>query len=458
MKTIFFSIIFILPLMSVFSQDVDSVQIKKFFDDALNSKISYNNLSKLCKETAGRICGTQKSLDAVYFTKKMMEELKFDTVYLQELMVPHWIRGEKETSGCTLMKTGAKYIFNVSALGMSIGTGKKGITAEIIEVKSFDDLKALGEKEVSGKIVFFNKEAEQSYVLTFRAYGEIAGFRSRGAIEAAKYGAVGVVVRSATLAHDEYPHTGVMRYDENIKKIPAVAIATNHADTLSMLLKKDKKLIFHFKTNCETKEDVKSYNVIGEFCGSAYPDEFITVGGHIDAWDNGGEGAHDDGCGCMQAMEVIRIFKACGFKPKRTIRAVMFMDEEIAQRGGRKYAEEAVRKNEKHIAAIESDAGCMSPRGFSMDAGIDTVNKFIQFKKYFEPYGMYEFRKGYGGVDISFLKKNGTPLIGLMTDNQRYFDFHHCAFDTFDKINRREMQMGSAAIAGLVYLIDKYGL
>lgn len=442
----------------LFSQNSDSLQIKKFYDEALTSKVSYNNLKTLCKTTAGRICGTSQSLKAVELTKKMMTDLHFDTVYLQKVMVPHWVRGKKESAGCSSMITGAKYIFNICALGNSVSTSKNGITAEIIEVKNFEELKNLGEEKIKGKIVFFNRPTDQTQINTFRAYGGAADQRTKGASEGAKYGAVGVIVRSLTLAFDDNPHTGVMRYEENIKQIPAVAIATNHADQLSELLLKDPNLKFYFQTNCETLPDTISYNVIGELRGSEKPNEYITVGGHLDAWDVGGEGAHDDGCGCIQSMEVIRIFKATGYKPIHTIRAVMFMDEEIAQRGGKKYAEIAKLKNEKHIVAVESDCGCMSPHGFSIDAFPDTVKKFIALKKYFEPYNLFEFFKGYGGVDIYPLKMHGIPIVGLVTENQRYFDFHHSPIDNFEQINRREMQMGSAAIASLIYLFDKYGL
>ncbi|MBI5219916.1 MAG: M20/M25/M40 family metallo-hydrolase [Bacteroidia bacterium] len=457
MRRLFTGFIFIVFCFQAFSQDPDSLQIKKIFDEALTSKVAYENLKYLCKNTAGRICGTSQSLAAVEYAKKIMQAMGLDTLYLQEMMVPHWIRGEKETGGCTSMLTGAKYIFNICALGYSVGTGKNGITAEVIEVKNFDELKNLGEKKVKGKIVFFNRAADQTQINTFRAYGGAADQRMWGAIEAAKLGAVAVVIRSLTLADDENPHTGVMHYKDSIVKIPAVAIATKHADQLSDLLRKDASLKFYIKTTCSQLDDVKSYNVIGEIRGSEKQDEIITVGGHLDAWDNGGEGAHDDGCGCMQAVDVLRIFKATGTKPKRTIRAVLFMDEEMAQRGGKKYAEAAKEKNEKHIIAIESDVGCLSPHGFSIDAAPELVDKFLQFTKIFEPYGLYEFFKGYGGVDIYPLKQNGVPVVGLVVENQRYFDYHHSPSDVFENVNRREMQMGSGALAGLIYLIDKYG-
>lgn len=439
------------------SQDADSLQIRKFFDEALTSKVSYENLKILCKNTAGRICGSLQSLKAIELSKKMMLDLHFDTVYLQEVMVPHWVRGKKETAGCTSVKTGAKYIFTICALGNSIGTGKDGITAEVIEVKNFEELKNLGEEKVKGKIVFFNRPMDQTLINTFRAYGGAVDQRSKGAAEGAKYGALAVVVRSMSLVQDDYPHTGVMRYEDNVKKIPAIAISTNHADQLSDLLLKDPKLKFHFQTNCITLPDTISYNIIGEIRGKEKPDEIIIVGGHIDAWDVGGEGANDDGCGSMQSIEVLRIFKTTGYKPIHTIRAVLFMDEEISQQGGKKYAELVKLKKEKHLAAIETDCGCMSPHGFSIDAAPDITKKFITFKKYFSPYGLFEFNKGYGGVDIYPLKLNDVPLIGLVTENQRYFDIHHAASDNFEKINRREMQMGSAAITGLVYLLDKFG-
>jgi hypothetical protein len=265
------------------------------------------------------------------------------------------------------------------------------------------------------------------------------------------------VVRSLTTSPDDFPHTGVMRYADSIPQIPAVAISTNGADLLSKELLDDPNLKFYFRTTCQTLADVTSFNVIGEIKGTEYPDEIIVVGGHLDAWDNG-EGAHDDGAGCMQSIEVLRLFQKAGIKPKRTIRAVMFMDEEVAQRGGKEYAEMATLKNEKHYFALEADRGAFMPVGFGVSAPDERLEKILALQKYFEPYGINGFVKGGGGVDIGPLGKSGTPLSSYITDMQRYFDVHHSGNDTFEQVNFREFQMGSVAMASFIWLIDKYDL
>ena len=370
-------------------------------------------------------------------------------------MVPCWNPGEKEYASINSFLFGKKEV-SVCALGTSIATGEDGILGEIVEVKSFAELKQLGKKLIKDKIVFFNRPMETSLINTFAAYGRAVNQRTSGAAEAAKYGAIGAVVRSVTTALDDFPHTGVMRYQEGIKKIPAIAISTKDAEWLSKWLTKDPKLLFYFKTSCKQFLDVKSFNVIGELRGSKYPDEIIVVGGHLDAWFNT-EGAHDDGAGCIQAIEMLRLFKKLNIKPKRTIRAVMFMDEEVAQRGGKKYAEVENLKNEKHYFALESDRGAFVPRGFSFSVIEERFQNLLRFRKFFLPYHVDDFRRGGGGVDIGPLKKYNVSLGSLVPDDQRYFDYHHSANDTFEQVNIRELQMGSAAIASLIYMIDKYG-
>jgi hypothetical protein len=298
---------------------------------------------------------------------------------------------------------------------------------------------------------------DPTLINTFSAYGR-AGFQRRsGASEAAKYGAVGVVVRSLGVNAEEYPHTGSMSYALNIPKIPAVAISTNHAEILSVLLLQNRDLKFYFQTNCETLPDAPSFNVIGELRGTEFPGEFIAVGGHLDSWDLA-EGAHDDGTGCVQSIEALRIFKAMGYKPKRSLRAVMFMNEENGLRGGQEYAKQAAAKNEKHVAAIESDRGGFTPRGFTMSATPEVKARIRSWKQLLEPYGLADFSQEGGGADIGPLAPQGVPLIGFLPDSQRYFNYHHTPEDTLDKVDKRELELGAAAMASLMYLIDQYGL
>ena len=345
----------------------------------------------------------------------------------------------------------------VCALGGSIGTGNAGITARVIEVHNFEQLEELGTKGIEGKFVFFNRPMDPTHIHTGTAYGGAVDQRHKGAAHAAKYGAVGVLVRSMTLALDDVPHTGSMKYDSVGVKIPGVAISTRGANLLSGLLKQDQGLMFHLELDCKTLPDVRSHNVIGELKGTEYPDEIILVGGHLDSWDKG-HGAHDDGAGCVQSIEVLRLFKALGIQPKRTVRVVMFMNEENGLRGAKKYAAVAKEKGENHIAAIESDAGGFTPRGFGILGTPGAVEKIKSFNRVFDSFGIIDLKAGWGGADINHLKDQGVTLIGYRPDNARYFDLHHTSEDTFDKVNKRELELGAASMAVLVYLLSEYGL
>lgn len=440
---------------SAFAQNQDSLIIRKIFNEALLNGKSYQMLDYLSNKIGGRLSGSPEAAAAVEWSKKEMEKLGFDTVYLQECMVPHWVRGEKETASIT--SKGKNKPVPVCALGGSVGTPEKGITAEVIEAHGLEDLKNIGSK-AAGKIVFFNKPLDATKILTFEAYGGAVGQRWAGPIEAAKLGAVGVIVRSMTTSLDDFPHTGTMqKYPEGVVKIPACAISTNGAEQLSRLLKEDPSLKFTYKMNCQTLPDAKSYNVIGEIRGTEKPEEIIVVGGHLDSWDTG-DGAHDDGAGCVQSIEVLRLFKSCNLKPKRTIRAVMFMNEENGGRGGDKYAEEAKLKKENHIAAIESDAGGFSPRGFSMEASPEKRAKIKAWAPLFAPYEVYSFDRRGAGADVDALKDQGAVAMELLPDSQRYFDYHHTENDIFKNVNKRELELGAASMAALVYLISQYGL
>jgi len=436
------------------SQQNDSLIVSTIYKVALTNDFAYQQLHFLCKSLNGRLAGSPQAAGAVEWSKQLMKQINADTVYLQETKVPHWVRGPREKARIVSTIYGSTPV-HVCALGGSVGTPGDGISANVVEVQNFDQLKKLGEANIKGKIVFFNRPVDRALINTFRGYGGAVDQRFSGPFEAAKLGAVGVVIRSVSTAMDTVPHTGISRYKDFDNPIPSIAISTIDADILSRQLKQDPQLIFFYQTSCEWLPDETSYNVIGEIWGSEFRDEFITIGGHLDAWDLG-EGAHDDGAGIIQTIEVLRLFKELKIKPKHTIRFVMFMDEEISQSGGRTYAEMAKKNNEKHFLALETDRGGFTPTGFSIDAPAGAIEQIKELKPLFEPYGVDNFIKGYGGVDISKLKDNGAILSGLIVDCQRYFDYHHSGNDTLDKVNKRELQMGSASIAAFIYLIDKY--
>jgi carboxypeptidase Q len=429
--------------------------LSSVFDEALTDRTEYNNLEYLCKHTKGRIAGSSAAEKAIEYTRQALISAGADTVWLQKVRVPHWVRG---TEKCTVISSvhGTKDLA-ITALGLSIGTNEKGLKSNVIEVHNFEELKTLGIQSIQGKIVFFNRPFDNKLINSFSAYGGAVNQRTIGPSEASEYGAIAVIVRSMTQSLDNFPHTGVTRYADSVNKIPAVAVSTLDADLLSQWLKTDPSLTVHLVSTCRNYPDTLSYNVIGEVYGSLKPHEYITVGGHLDAWDIA-EGAIDDGGGCVQAIEMIRIYKKLGIKPKRTVRAVMFMNEEMTATGGKTYTEEAKRKGEVHYAALESDRGVMSPRGFGFEADGPKLEKLQTLASWFAPYNIRDFDKGGGGSDIAPLKALGALQIGYIPDSQRYFWYHHSANDTFEQVNIRELQLGSAAIASLIYLIDLFDL
>jgi hypothetical protein len=439
-------------------QEADSLMIRKIYDEALLNGKSYRWLDYLSNEIGGRLSGSIEADRAVRYTESELKKLGLDKVWLQPVMVPKWTRGAKEYAYIETAE-GISSVTNVCALGGSVATPALGLKAEVVEVKDFEELAALGREKIAGKIVFYNRPMQANLISTFAAYGGCVNQRYAGAQEAAKYGAVGVVVRSMNLRLDDYPHTGAMSYGDTPEKdrIPACAISTNGADYLSNALKIKPDLKFYFKQTCKTYPDVESYNVIGEITGSQYPDRYIVVGGHLDSWDLG-DGSHDDGAGCVQSMEVLRLFRRIGYKPKHSIRVVLFMNEENGLRGGRKYAEEARLKNEQHVFALESDAGGFTPRGFSFDTDDANFEQILSWKPLFKPYLIHYFEKGGSGADIGPLKQEGVVLAGLRPDSQRYFDHHHAEVDTFDAVNKRELELGGATMTALIYLVDKYGI
>ena len=433
----------------------DTKVVKQLFDEALTSRETYGLLEHLCLEIGHRLSGSEGAAQAVEWTEKVMIDYGFDNVFKQDVMVPNWKRGEKEVAR---MVGSSDEELAVLALGMSVGTPQEGITAEVVEVYSLEEVEELGEETIKGKIVFYNRPTDQRHITTGTAYGGAVDQRSAGPSVAAKYGAVGVVIRSVGTDFSDIPHTGTTSYKEGTPKIPAAALGFQSADRLTEALKQNPSTKLFLKMNCQTLEDAPSHNVVGELIGSEFPDEIITIGGHLDSWDVG-HGAHDDGAGCMQSIQVLRLFQKLGIKPKRTIRAVMFINEENGSRGGKKYAELADKNNENHLIALESDAGGFAPRGFGVTAEESTIEKFRSWLPHFNPNTISYIKKGGGGVDIAPLNRRlGTPTIGFIPDSQRMFDVHHSPKDVFATVHPRELELGTASIAGLIYLIDKYGL
>ena len=437
--------------------DADAFQLREIHDRAMTQGQAYDWLLYLTQRIGGRLSGTPQAAAAVEYARQVMDTIGFDSVVLQPVMVPHWSRGEKEVVRVANSVAGS-FDLNALALGGSVGTGPGGIAAEIIEVNGLEAIDSLGE-EVRGKIVFYNQPMDPTQLNAFAAYGSAVGQRVYGATRAAKYGAIGALVRSMTNRQDDVPHTGSAVYLDEYPKTPAIAISTNDADRLSDLLKVGPVSVY-IRTTSQMLPEKLSYNVIGEIRGSQYPEEILLVGGHLDSWDVG-TGAHDDGAGVVHAMDAIYILRKMGWKPQRTIRCVAFMNEENGLRGAREYARVSDERNEFHLAAIESDRGGFTPRGFSVQNTEGDFNKrfkkLLRFAELLEAYDLY-FEIGGSGADIGPLKGQGGMLIGFLPDSQRYFDYHHTPTDNADAVSKRELQLGVAAIASLVYLIDTYGL
>ncbi len=453
-----YSIFFFLFISKVLVSQVEvGSNIQILFKKSLTEGKTYEWLDHLSNKIGGRLSGSLNSQRAIEWSKNELEDLGLDKVYLQPVMVPKWIRGTFEYAN---IETSPGNTINVPvcALGGSISTPLGGLRAKVVEVKTFDELSEK-KKNIEGKIVFFNRPMRADLVNTFEAYSEAVNQRLKGAEIAARYGAVGVIIRSLNLKLDDQPHTGFMSYGTLplSKRIPAASISTNGAELLSSMLSLNKNLKFYLKQNCKNLPDVKSYNVIGEIKGNKHPDEIMVVGAHLDSWDLG-DGAHDDGAGVVQSMEVVRLLKKINYKPKRTLRIVLFINEENGQKGAIKYSEQSKIKEENHVFAIESDAGGFTPRGFSIDSNEEKFQIIENWSSFFRPYFVHYFEKGESGADISFLKNKNNVLVGFKTDSQRYFEYHHSENDIFSSINKRELELGAASMASFIYLVDYFKL
>jgi len=448
----FFVLLLVFIAANIFAQQhEDSLLIRKIYSYHLTKSKSYTNLRSLCKDVGARLSGSKQAVVAVDWAKQAMIKAGADSVYLVPCMVPHWVRGKKEK--CEAYVNNKPELLSVCALGGSISTPVNGVKAKVIEVSSFEELEKLGTEKIKGNIVFYNVSFDVAFIHTGSAYGKAVKYRS-GASMAAKYGAVASVTKSMTTANNDFPHTGMMKYDSLIKqKIPAFAISAKGAERLSSLLAQNINAEMYLYSDCATLPDEPSYSVVGEIHGKEIPNEVILVGGHLDSWDLG-EGAHDDGAGVVHSIEVLAAFKKLNIKNKRTIRCIAFMNEENGTLGGEAYAKVATQENKKHIAALESDMGGFSPRAIGVEAKQDTLQYYRKWQPLFEPYYVF-IKQGGGGADIG--KLVGVSQFSFEPDSQRYFDFHHTNDDVFENVNKRELELGAATISSFIYLIDKYG-
>ena len=455
MHRVLFSGLFFFLFFIAKAQNDDSVMIRKIANEILTHGKAYSNLHALTKTVGPRLNGSPQTYKAESWAQKALQEAGAEKVWMQECKIPHWVRGGKDEG--RMIDGNNSVPISVLALGNSVSTPSRGITAPVILINSYEELERK-KNDIKGKIVFYNYKFNPEYIQTFYAYVNAVEYRGTGAINAAKYGAVASLVRSMTESVDNNPHTGAMNYKDSIPRIPSLAVGLWDADKLADALLSGKNIKLYLKTNAHTLPDTIGYNVIGEIRGTEFPDQFITVGGHLDSWDPA-EGAHDDGAGCVHSIEVMRALHALGYKPKHSLRIVLFTDEENRGSGALAYASEAKAKNENHFFALESDAGGFTPRGFSFAISESRLAKIRSWIPLFQEYGVYEFSRGFGGADTELLNQYfGTPVGQLIPDSQRYFDYHHSAGDVLENVNKRELELGAINMTALIYLVDKYGL
>jgi carboxypeptidase Q len=431
---------------------------QRVIDHILANSQAYETLSYLTDNIGPRLSGSKGAALAVDYTTKKFREWGID-VRQEPVTVPHWVRGEER--GRLVSHNDQKLV--LTALGGSVATPASGLTADVVEVTSFDQLAQLGREKLAGKIVFYYAPMDMALVESgkaFEAYSKAVVFRGGGASRAAEFGAVATVIRSVASASLRTPHTGSLRYDDKQPKIPAAALTTEDADLVHRLIAKGEKVRMHLVLTPRTLPDAQSFNVVAEIKGSEHPEQIVLIGGHLDSWDLG-TGAIDDGAGAVMVMETLRALKVLGIQPKRTIRGVLFMNEENGLRGGRTYFANAAAREEvqKHIAAIETDAGAAPPVGYISTLEGKNLDRVAVQMKVLNRISAIRFESSkHTGADTSPLTDAGIPGFGLVPDPRHYFDFHHTPADTLDKVDPKALAQNTAAVAGLAYVLAEEGL
>lgn len=426
-------------------------------DAAMVSDYAYKQLAHLCNNIGPRLSGSPQAQQAVEYIAAEMRRLGLD-VKLEKVMVPHWVRGV-ETAELIEFKgqaPGTKQKVVVTALGGSIATPPEGITAEVIVVKSFAELRALGREKVAGKIVVYNAPFDQRLAeqgLALEAYSQTGAYRSIGASEAAKLGAVAAMNRALGGANYRLPHTGAMFYLPDTSKIPAASITAEDCEMLAYLTAQG-PVKMHLTLTPQTLPDAESYNVIADVKGSEHPEQIVIVSGHLDSWDLG-TGAIDDGAGVVMAMQTVQLMKQLGLKPKRTIRFIPWINEENGSRGGTTYVQDYAAEVGNHVAAIEADLGAGHPAGFFAHASPQAIDRLRPLVPILSSFGASLIKASTDAVgeDISYLEAKGVPGFAPIFDTRHYFDYHHTPADTLDKVNPRELAENAALMAVLAYAI-----
>lgn len=410
----------------------------KIIAAALADSAAWNRAAMLTDKFGHRLSGSKSLEDALDWIIAEMKRDGLENVHGEPVTVPHWVRGEESAA----LVSPRSVRLNMIGLGGSIATPPEGITAPVIVVNSFEDLTAR-RAEVPGKIVLFD--------VPFTTYGATVRYRSIGAIEAARHGAVASLIRSVGSYSIQNPHTGSMRYDTAVKRIPAAALSTEDAMMLHRMQNRGDQLVLNLRMSARQLPDAQSRNVVAELRGSEKPDEIVVMGGHIDSWDVG-QGAMDDAGGCVAAWEALRVIQKLGLRPRRTIRVVLWTNEENGLRGATAYRDAHLGEIDRHVLAIESDNGVFKPSGYSIAGNEAAVATGRQIASLLSAIGATDARSGGPPADVSPLAERGVPAASLLVDGSRYFWFHHSAGDTMDKLSPREMAENVAAMAVLAYV------
>ncbi len=440
------SLLFIILLISLSTSAQEAIpssfesEVQSIIDAAINSDFAFERLTYMGDTFGPRFSGSENLEKSIDWIVEEMKADGFDRVWTQPVKVPHWVRGEESAT----LNTPINRELPMLGLGGSVGTPAEGITGEVLVVKSFEELEKRSE-EATGKIVLFNAE--------FTTYGQTVGYRVNGASEAAKHGAIASMIASVASYSIQTPHTGVMRYAEGIKKIPHAAITVEDALLMQRIADRGEKLEVTLKMEAQTLPDADSRNVMAEIKGSEFPDEIIVLGGHIDSWDVG-TGMMDDGGGCVAAWEALRLIKELGLTPKRTIRVVLWTNEENGLAGAneyRRWVEEDEKSLDNHILAMESDGGVFDPIGFGFTGSDEAFHILTEIGTHLESIESGEVSKGGGGADIGPLMRGGVPGMGLRVDGEKYFWFHHTDADTIDKLDIDDFNECVATMAAFAY-------
>jgi hypothetical protein len=425
----------------------------RIIDSTRAGNQAYALMQELCDDIGNRLSGSPQLDQAIKWAVATLEKNGHENVHTEAVMVPKWVRGAESLEMLEPRATAIPML----GLGGSVATVPQGALAEVVVVADWEDLKKRG-AEVAGKIVLFNSPMSQEGEASGEGYGPAVAYRGGGAREASKFGAVAALVRSVTTRSLQTPHTGGMHYGDAETKIPTAAISVEAAEMMARLQARGIPIKVRLKMQAEMSDALApSANVVAELRGREKPDEIVIISGHLDSWDVG-QGAHDDGGGCVTAIETLNLLRRLDLRPRRTIRVVLWTNEENGLAGGKAYAKEHADELPHHVAAIESDSGVFRPIGYGVDCESEAAKATVvaQMNVVLELLGSVGTLRafpGYGGADVGPMKSAGVPLLGHEVDMTHYFDIHHTHADTLDKVDPGELSDNLAVMAVVAYVL-----